>query len=285
MAKIAVVTDSVACIPLELVEKYGIHVIPFQLIWDGITYLDGESLKAEDFYRRLRQSKTHPTTSQPPVGAFTSLYQSLASQVDGIVSIHVSGFMTGAVRTAQTAALEVKEVKGIPIRVIDSQTATMAEGFVVLAAARAAAAGASLAQAVAAAESVMHRVNFYATLETLEHIRRGGRLGELALQLGANLHVVPILHLKNGRVVLVTLSRSRRRALGGILELAAREIGDRPIHASVFHGDALPEAKWMAEEVRARFNVVEFYITEFTPVMGAHTGPGVIGFVFYPDED
>jgi DegV family protein with EDD domain len=287
MARIAVVTDSAACIPASLKQSLGIYEIPFELVWDGVVYRDGVDLAPAEFYQRFRAQKhlpdrMHPTTSQPPLGAFLSLYTQLAQQFDGIVSIHVAGEMTGTVRTAQFAA---HQLNPIPIRVIDSRTATIAEGFVVIAAARVAAQGASIDQVVAAAQPVIDKVDFFAALKTLEHIHRGGRLGEAATLLGSQLKIVPILNLKNGRVSVVGVTRSWKHALEEIIELSvARLKGKTRVHASVFYGDALEDARWLQNQLLARVTCVEFYLSEFTPVMGAHTGPDVVGIVFYADD-
>jgi len=282
MSKIAVVTDSAACIPVVLKQQLNIYEVDFELVWNGVIYRDGVDLGPTEFYRRFRQERTYPTTSQPPQGDFIALYTRLSQEYDGIVSIHVSADMTSTVHTAWLAA---EQIDRIPIRVLDSRTATIAEGFVVLAAARAAAAGAPLDQVVEAAEQVIRKVDFFATLKTLEHIHRGGRLGEAAILLGNHLQIVPILNLRNGRVSIVKLTRSWSKALGQIVELTLERLQGKPgVHASVFHADVLTDAEWLRDQLCQRLDFVEFYITEFTPVMGAHTGPDVIGVAFYVDN-
>jgi DegV family protein with EDD domain len=282
MARLAIVTDSAACVPNALKHALEIHQVAFELVWEGQTYRDGIDLTPAEFYKRFRQSRVYPTTTQPPLGAFLALYAELGERYDAIVSIHVSGDMTGTVRTARLAA---EQIERVPIRVLDSRTATIAEGFVVLAAARAATTGASLDEVIAEAERVIRRVDFFATLKTLEHIHRGGRLGEAAVLLGSQLHIVPILNLKQGRVSIVGLTRSWKHALEEILNLAVQRVGEqRNVHAAVFHGDVPNDALWLREQFLARVPCVEFYLTEFTPVMGAHTGPDVVGLVFYADD-
>jgi DegV family protein with EDD domain len=277
MGKIAVVTDSVACVPAELVERYGIQVVPFNVIWDGQAYKDGVDLNPAEFYRLFGQNKAYPTTSQPSLADFVRVYASLSENADGIVSIHIPAELTGAVGVARTAA---REAASVPVVVI----ATIAEGFVVLAAARAAEAGGNLHEVEAAARSMMSRVRFYATLDDLKHLHRGGRIGEAATLLGSKLKINPILNLGNGRVRVVNVVRTRRAAVERMIDMMREQAGDRPLHASVFHGNALAEAERIAGEIQSSFNCVEFYITTFTPVMGAHTGPGVIGLAFYADE-
>lgn len=288
MSSIAVVTDSAACVPATLKEQLNIHVVPFELHWDGVIYRDDEGFNPVEFYGRFRRAHTsHPTTSQPPLGVIATLYDRLSRTYDGIVSIHVASNLSGTVMTAQLAA---EQLERVPIRVVDSRTATIAQGFVVLAAGRAAAAGATLEQVVAAAERVRDRVDFFATLKTLEHVHRGGRLGEAARLLGTQLGISPILNLKDGAVSVVCLARSWKSALRQIVELTVERVrGRRAVHASVFHADALADAEWLRDRwlERAReenLECIEFYLTEFTPVMGAHTGPDVVGLVFYADD-
>ena len=281
MGKIAVVTDSVACVPPDLEKKYDIHVVPFHVIWDGADYRDGVDLTPAEFYRLFGQNKSYPTTSQPSLADFVRTYAQLSETYEGIVSIHVPAELTGAVGLARTAA---REAATVPVVVVDSRLATMAEGFVVLEAARTAAAGGTLNEVVATAESMIPRVHFYATLDDLKHLHRGGRIGEAATLLGSKLRINPILSLEDGRVRVFSVVRTRRTAVDKMLEMMCEQVGERPLHASVFHGDALAEAERIAEEIQSRFHCVEFYITTFTPVMGAHTGPGVIGLAFYAEE-
>ncbi len=281
MGRIAVVTDSVACVPPELVERYDIHVVPFHVLWDGKDYRDGVDMTPAEFYRLFGQNKAFPTTSQPSLADFVRTYARLSEKADGIVSIHVPAELTGAISVARVAA---QEAASVPVRVVDSRMATMAQGFIVLEAARTAAAGGTLDEVVAAAEAMISKVDFFATLDDLKHLHRGGRIGEAATLLGSKLRINPILSLAHGRVRVLGVVRTRRNAVEKMIEMMHEKVGERPLHASVFHGDALAEAERIAAEIRSSFNCVEFYVTEFTPVMGAHTGPGVVGFAFYADE-
>jgi DegV family protein with EDD domain len=281
MGKIAVVTDSVACVPKELLERYHIHVVPFHVIWDGRVYTDGVDLTPEEFYRLFGQSKSFPTTAQPSLADFVRTYARLSEDAEGIVSIHIPEELTGAVNVARMAA---RDAASVPVRVVDSRMTTMAQGFVVLEAARTAAAGGTLDEVVAAAEALIPKVDFFATLDDLKHLHRGGRIGEAATLLGSKLRINPILSLAHGRVRVLGVVRSRRKAEQKMLEMMEEHVGQRPLHASAFHGDALEEAQRMGEEIQSRFNCVEFYVTEFAPVMGAHTGPGVVGVAFYADD-
>ncbi len=278
---VRIITDSAAGLPPALTQEYGIQVIPYPLIWDGQVYLDGRDLSPTEFYRRFRSDSTYPTTTMPTYGQFVEAYQqAVESGASAIVGVFVSGKLTSTVNMAQQAAREVS----IPVYVIDSLTATTSEGFIALAAARAARRGASVEQIVSIAEAYRERVGAYFALETLEHLNRGGRIGEAATLLGTRLRVQPVVRVAEGLVRPVGVARTRQRALDLLLARVGDVVGDAPIRASVLHADVLEEAQQFAERVQSTFHCIEFFISDFTPVMGAHAGPGVIGIAYCIEE-
>jgi len=281
VGKIAIVTDSAACLPMELVQKYGIHIVPFGLIFGQRVYRDGVDITPNEFYHLLVKANDLPTTSQPSVGDFARVYERLSREAEAIISIHVPGELSGTLSSAQEAARLIPQTL---IRVIDSRTAVTAQGFVVLEAARMAAARGDLDQVVARAEEMIPRVHLFATLETLEYLHRGGRVPAVAALLGSALQIRPIFSLRDGRVDILARVRTKARAVERMLAMMGEKTGERPVHAAVFHADALEEAEALREQVASRFNCVELYITEFTPVMGAHTGPGVLGLAFWAED-
>jgi DegV family protein with EDD domain len=281
MARIAVVTDSVACLPPELVEAYGIRIVPVRIILGERIFRDGIDVTAEEVYAWQRAG-IMPTSSQPSVGDFLETYRELARQAEGIVSIHVSAAMTGTYNAALLAAQMVPEV---PIRVIDSQAATMAQGFLVLEAARAAERGASLDEIVARVEALRPRLRFFAVLETVTYLIRSGRAPALAALAVDVLQIKPILTMQNGRIEVLSKVRTRRRAIEEMVERMARDVGERPVHAAVFHAAALEEAEALRQQILARFDCRECYLTTFSPVMGLYAGPGVLGLAYYTEED
>lgn len=276
MPQVAVITDSAACLPPALVQEYGIHIVPYELVWDGESYLDGQDITPQEFYRLFRTRTTYPTTASPTIGRFVETFQRAAQEAKGIVAILVPETLTSTVRVARQAA----ELVDIPLRIIDAHTAATAEGFIALEAARAARRGASLDEVAAVAEACRERVGLCFTLETLEHLRRGGRIGRAATLLGARLNIQPVVTLANGQVQPVGVTRNRERALEMILAQVRRAVGERPIRAAVAHADAPEEAAILGERVQREFHCIEFFISEFTPVMGAHTGPGVVGVCY-----
>lgn len=280
MKRVVVVTDSNATIPEALVRELDIRVAPILLNLAGRTYRDGVDMTPDEFYRILRTTTHVPTTSSPSMGDFVRVFAAAGQEAAGIVAIVLPPQLSGIHNLAVMAS---QLVDGPPIRVVDSGTAAMAQGFVVLEAARAAAAGADLEEVVARAKEVASRVRFYAVLETLEYLHRGGRIGAAAAWAGSVLQITPVLRVLHGQVEPFARPRTRRRAIQVMLDEMARQVGDRPVHAAICQADALEEAEDLKRRVEELFDCTELYVTEFTPVMGAHAGPGLLGIAFYVD--
>jgi len=280
-SKITIVTDSAANIPPAMAAAHDIHVIPLELLWDGEALRDGVDITPTEFYGRFDTSATHPTTSAPTLGHFLELYTRLADEAQAIVSIHVAGTLSSCVDVARAAA---PQVGSLPIRVLDVHTAAMAQGFVVLAAARAAHDGADLEQIVSTVNSYDGRVGLVLTLTTLEHLGRGGRIGDAASLLASRLKIQPILNVDGGRVGVTSIIRGSHRARTRILDEVARRVGSNAVRTCVFHAELEQDAEQLAQQVQGRLNCLECFITEFTPVMGAHTGPRVIGIAYCVED-
>ncbi len=276
MAGTAIVTDSAACLSAASVREHQIEVVPYQLVWDGQVYLDGQDLTPGEFYRKFRSCQTYPTTATPTAGHFAAAYRRAAERADSIAVLVLPQTLTSTYLVARQAA----EGFDIPIQIVDAGTAACAQGFVVLAAARAANGGASLQQVVAAAEDCRARVGMFFAMETLEHLRRGGRIGRAATLLGARLSIQPVLTLAGGQVQPVAVHQRRRSAIDRVVKEVHRAVKGRPIRAAIFHADVPAEAAQLADRVQHEFHCVECAVSEFTPVMGAHTGPGIIGICY-----
>ncbi len=280
MSKVVVVTDSSATIPDELVRELGILVVPIVLNLGGRSYRDGVDLSPDDFYSQLRSADGTPTTSTPSAGEFSQVYRDAARGATGIVSIHVSAQLSSI---HDTAVLASRSLAGTPIRVVDSRSAAMAHGFVVLEAARAAAQGEPMDAVVARARHLVPKVHLFAFLDTLQFLRRGGRLGGTAWLLGSALQIKPAIRLVEGRIEPFGRPRTRHKATERILEAAVLQAAGRPVHAAVMHADAPNEARELRDRLANRLHCEELYLTEFTPVMGAHTGPGLLGIALYAE--
>jgi len=281
--RIAIVTESSSNLPPEVVEEYGIHILPLRIIWQEKVLRDGIDITPQEFYARLRTDNYMPTTSTLTPDEMLQVFRPLAEEAEAIVAISLAHELSGTFEAAQIAQ---QLAPTFPLHVVDSRTAAMAQGFVALEAARAAAAGATVEQVLARAQEIIPRVQLLVTLETLEYLRRGGRIGTASAFLGSMLQMKPIVGIPpgHGTVVGIAQPRTWRRAVARMVELMAEQVGGRPVHIAVSHGDHEEDAAALAEELRHRFDVRELYTTYFTPVMGAHAGP-VLGVSFYAEEN
>jgi DegV family protein with EDD domain len=277
---VRVVTDSTADLPPEVVQELGITVIPLPILFGDEVYHDGVDLTSEEFFERLTTSPVLPRTSQPPVGVFLETYRKLAPETDEIVSIHITARGSG---TCESALQAGKSLGDSPrVEIVDSESASMGIGFQVIAAARAARAGASLERVVAAARSVCRRVHALALLETLEYLRRGGRIGRAQAFLGSVLNLKPIIAIRDGVVQPVARVRTRARALDQLFQysMAYGDLED----VAIMHGTTPEDAEMLARRVREHLPDVPIYIGRLGPALGVHGGPGIIGIVVVEAE-
>jgi DegV family protein with EDD domain len=277
---VAIVTDSTAGLPAELVEDLGIHVVPVLLIQGAQTYLDGVDITPTEVYRRLRAGEAAFTSAAPSVPEFLEVYQAAAKEATGILSIHMSPELSHTYGVALAAS---EQVEGVPMVVFNCRTAAIGQGFVVLEAARAAAAGAPLDQVVRRAEEISAKLQFLFTLDTFAYLRKSGRMGGATALLGTLLQVRPVLHMPRGTVEVFARPRTKPRAIQVILEEMAKLPKDQAMHAAIAHADVKGEAEALRRTVSERFDCAELLVTEFTPVVGAHTGPGLLGIAFYSE--
>lgn len=280
--KIAVVTDSTAYIPAQALGDLDIPIIPLWLIWGDERLRDGVDIDPPAFYRRLREAKTLPTTSQPSVGEFVDFYRRVAAEsgADTIVGAYISSGISGTVASAEAAKVQVPE---LDITIIDSFFTSMGLGFIVLAAARVAAAGGSLEEVIAAAEGTRDRMNILFAVDTLEYLHRGGRIGGGKRFLGTALKIKPLLHLEDGRIEALAQVRTKRKAIAQMLDIVEERLGGRQMaEASILDADSPKEAEAVAEQVKERFGISTVYCAMVSPVIGTHVGPGTIGITFYP---
>jgi DegV family protein with EDD domain len=279
--RVAVVTDSTCDLPWELVEKYGIHVVPQILIMGDKTWQDGVDIHPPAFYELLRTSPDFPASSQPSVISFQELFTQLSREVEGIVAVLVSDELSGTLNSARMATESLPEV---PIELIDTRSVSMQLGFIVLAAARAAAAGGDLTTVASVARSLIGRAHVYFVVDTLEYLHRGGRIGAAARLFGTALNLKPVLEIRDGIVQPVTRVRTRRKALEKVQELLRAELAEGdPVRMAVLQVAAPEEAARLREELEARFHPIEMIETECGPVIGTHAGPGTVGVAFYVD--
>ncbi len=283
--RVAVVCESTACLPGELVQRYAIGVVPVPFMFGSHTLLDGVDLTPAEFYARLEACRVPPRTSPPEPGAYLKAWQVAARDVEALVLVTTAGTIATFQRSANLARSELPTyLPGKRVEILDSGTAGMGQGFVVLAAARAAERGLDLESVYAAAATVARRVDLVVTLDTLRYLARASRIPTVAALAGSVLNVKPIIRLVQGQVEQLGRVHSRRRSLEEVVAAVCRLVpSGAPLHLAVQHARAPSEASWLLDQLRHRRECVEAYIAEFTPVMGAYCGPGLVGAAFHPE--
>ena len=284
MSKFAIVTDSTAYIPAEILEKHNITVTPQVLIWDNETFRDGVDIQPVEFYNRLKTAKTMPSTSQVSPAAMQSAFQELVDQNLDVLGIFISSKLSGTLQSA-IQAKEMMGPAGGRVTLVDSQSTAMALGFQVLAAARARESGASLAACVSLAENAHKRTGVFFAVDTLEFLHRGGRIGGAQRFIGSALNLKPILALKDGKVEGVDRIRTKSKAHDRILELVSEQVkGKSNIRIATLHANAADDAKKLLDRASAELSAVEAVFTEVSPVVGTHAGPGTVGLAYMFEE-
>jgi DegV family protein with EDD domain len=270
---VKIVTDSLGDIPSEVAEELGISVIPINVIFGTISYRDGVDLTTEQFYDKLAHSKIFPTTIVPPLGVFADTYDKLAEQTNEIVVITNSHKLSASYE----AAIEAKErmKHKCQVEVIDSLAAVMAQGLIVIAAAKAAKAGASLEEVVAVTGKNIPRADVRMAFDTLEYLSRGGRIGKAKTFLGTVLRVSPILGIRDGEVYPFVREHSRAKALDYLYDFAASfsHIDEMAVEDAT----TPDEADELAKRLAGKFSEQHIYRSKVSPVVGAHVGPHVLG--------
>ncbi len=275
--RVAVVTDSTAYLPEGLADRLGITVIPLQVVLGGVAGAEGSDVTPADVADALARW-VPVSTSRPTPADFAGAYRSvLDAGAAGVVSLHLSSELSG---TWDAARLAAKEVGDDMIRVVDSRSAAMGLGFPVLAAAEAAREGGSLENVYAAAVRTEERTSTLFYVDTLEYLRRGGRIGAARALLGTALSVKPILHVDDGRIVPLEKVRTASKGVARLEALAVQAAGEDEVDVAVHHLKAADRAATLAERLRTRLpRLHTLYESEIGAVVGAHVGPGVLGVV------
>ncbi|NQS90921.1 MAG: DegV family protein [Chloroflexi bacterium] len=278
--KILIVTDSSASLPEELKNELDIRVIPLWLIWDDHCYRDGVDIDPHTFYQRLKDSKTLPSSTQPSAVEFKDYFQNIAGECDGIVSVLASSRISGTVDSAEAA----REMITVPVKVVDSLFSAMGQGLIAAAAARAASSGSSLAEVVRVAEKTRDATHLLFVVDTLEYLHKGGRIGGAKRLMGTALNIKPILHFHEGTIQPLSQTRTKKKSIQELLDITTERLGSSPMaEAAVVHVDCLEEGQSLVEEVKNRFNPPLIHLSDVSPVVGTHVGPGALGLAFYPE--
>ncbi|MCW5876597.1 MAG: DegV family protein [Anaerolineales bacterium] len=284
MAKIAIVTDSTTYLPKELSKGHEIHVVPALIIWGDEELYDGVDIQPKEFYERLAASSKSPTTSQPTPAAFKEKFEELAAKgYKDILGIFVSAAFSGTI----ASAVQGKEMaKGVNVEIVDGRSASMGTGWPLLQAAKAAKAGKSLTECAKVAEAARDNTGVLLMVDTLEFLHRGGRIGGAQRFLGTALNMKPILEVIEGKLQPVERVRTKGKALKRLVELVEDRIAGRsPVRIAVLHANAREDAEALLAEAKERFGPVEATITDVSPAVGTHTGPGTLGFAYQAGVD
>jgi DegV family protein with EDD domain len=284
MAKVALVTDSTAYIPKDLLKNVDLHIVPTIVIWGGEEMRDGVDIQPAEFYKRLAGASEMPTTSQPTPNDFKEVYEKLVSKGQkDILSMHVSAKLSGTIASAEQAASMVPDAN---VEILDGKSASMGTGWPILEAAKAANAGKSLKEVADIARKARDNSGVLLLVDTLEFLHRGGRIGGAQRFLGTALNLKPILEVLEGVIEPVERVRTKSKAIARLVEVMEERIAGRsPVRVATIHANALEEAKQLKVLVDELIRPAESVITDVSPSVGTHTGPGTLGLAYMAGID
>ncbi len=282
--KVAVVTDSISCLTKELIENNSVTIVPIRLLVQGKVYRDLVDITPSEAYELFLKDPESFNTSPASPGHYLEAYRKATSKAKSILCITLSSKLSTGYDMANVAKEQAKtELPSIEIAVLDSLSVTASEGFVVLAAAKAASDGKELSEVIKMAEEVRDKVTFIILLDTIRHVYRTGRIPKVASQIGSMLSIKPILTISSGSIRFKGIAKNRKQGISKLIETLKDKVGQSPVHVAVMHAYVPEEAEILREQIAGEFNCVELWITEFSPVMGYATGTGTLGFAFYKD--
>jgi DegV family protein with EDD domain len=286
MPKVAIVTDSTACIPQDMLQDLNIHWLPYYIHHGENTWRDMVTITPEKFYAWLPTVEALPHTAIPGSGEYLAMYKKLAEQegVQQIASIHMTSKGSGAVQAAITAKEMLKDtLPDLVVEVIDTLNVSMCHGWMVVEAARAAMQGTSLKGIVGRVAQLVPVTRMLQTADTLKYLYMGGRIGKAQHLVGSVLNIKPIISMEDGIIVSLGTARSRKRAYQMMVDKIVSVVGERGnIKIAYVHAAALDEVEKIRDLVEERLNPVETIFTELSPALGVHTGPGTAGLCYFP---
>ena len=269
---IKIVTDSSADLSPQLAQELGITVVPLYVRFGDEVYRDRVDITEDEFYQRLKTDPVHPNTIQPTPQDFVDVYQKLSQEADGIVSIHISGRLSGTCNSALQAKEQIE--KRCPIEVVDSEALTMALGLIAIAAATAAKAGEGLEKVVAEAKQTIPNVHLLGLLDTLKYVLLGGRIGKAKALLGSILNVKPLLTLKEGEVMPSGQVRTRAKGMDRLFEFVKNAVNIQDL--AIAYNTTPQEAQTLAERIGSIFTKERIKLARIGPMLGVHMGPGAL---------
>ena len=289
MAKLAIVTDSTASIPELLIQELDIHTVPYYIHRGKDVLRDLVTIQRDAFYDWLPTAKELPKTASPGPGDYIEIYKQLAEEhnVDEVVSIHMTSKGSGAYQAAVAAKSTIAELlPKLRIEVIDTLNVSMCHGWMVIEAARAALAGNSIGDVVQRVKAMIPITQMIQTADTLKYLYMGGRIGKAKHLVGSLLNIKPLISMRDGEIVALGQTRSRKQAYRMMVDLVVKIVGEgNKVSVAYVHAAALGEVQKIREMIEDRLWVVESIFTELSPALGVHTGPGTAGICFYPVLD
>lgn len=285
MPRVAVVTDSCASLPEDLIQELRIHWIPYYIHREAEVLRDLVTVSRDDFYRWLPTAEKLPQTASPGPGDYLETYQQLAEShgFREIISIHMTSRGSGAFQAATAAKKLAGEIlPDVKIEVIDTLNVAMSQGWMAVEAARAALLGKNLAEIVQLVQSMIPVTRMIQTADTLRYLYMGGRIGQAQRIVGSLLNIKPLIGMQDGVIVALGTARSRRSAYRRIVEMIEAAVGQGQIKIAYMHAAALDEAQKIKELVEERCRVTESLIAELSPALGVHSGPGTAGVAYFP---
>lgn len=281
MAKIAIITDSTAYLPEKYLKEYNITVLPQILIWGDQTFRDGIDIQPTEFYERLKNSKTNPSTSQVTPASFLDAYGQLSAQGYEILAILISSKFSGTIESAVQAKESFPDTR---IEIFDSLTSAMALGFQALTAAHAIQEGAEMDQVLQILRDSRDLTGIVLTPETLEYLYRGGRIGGASRFLGTALKIKPILSVIDGKIEAIEQVRTQKKAYQRLIEIIAERAGEKPIKLASLQAANLEGAEELLSMANQQLNVTEGFTGDVSPVIGTHVGPGTVALCYQIEQ-
>ncbi|SFE92653.1 DegV family protein [Alteribacillus iranensis] len=281
MGSIAIVTDSTAYLPKEIIDEYGITVVPLSIVFGDNAYEEGSELSIGEFYKKLGSTDQLPTTSQPSIGKFIEVFSQLGESYGEIITIHLSSGMSGTYQTALTAGQEVPEVE---VYGFDSEISCTPQGYYAVEAAKMAREGATVHEILKRLTEMKKSMRAYFMVDSLTHLQRGGRLNGAQALVGSLLKIKPILHIEEKTIAPFEKIRTEKKAINRILSLFEEDAGTGvPIRAAVIHANRLEKAEDVKKRLLNQYDNVTIDVGEFGPVIGTHVGEGSLGIAWYKE--
>jgi len=282
MARVKIVTDSCACIPQPLLEKYDIATVPYYVHMEGKEYRDLVDIGSQEFFEYLPHASELPRTATPGPGDYLRAFRQAAEEADGIVSVHMTSEGSGAYQAALVAReMAQREMPGLNIEVVDTRNVAMCQGWIALEAARTAETGAGIEQIMGLVRRLIPRTRMLQTADTLRYLHMGGRIGRAQYLVGSLLNIKPVISMDDGVIVAVGQARSRLGAYRQIVEKVVEAAGrESALKVAYLHAAAMEEVRKLRGMLEERLSPVETLVADLSPALGVHSGPGTVGLCY-----